>query len=50
MNSINVVKRCALSGVNAVANVARKAADASARPLVLGTAGLAMASGASVLS
>lgn len=46
MNSINVVKRCALSGVNAVANVARKAADVSARPLVLGTAGLAMASGA----
>jgi hypothetical protein len=46
MNLSNVVKRCAVSGVSAVKNLAREAGEVMARPLVVGSAGLVMASGA----
>ena len=46
MNSINVVKRHALSTVTAAQNLARKAGDSAGRLLVVGAAGLAATSGA----
>ena len=47
MMSLNVVKRRALSAVNAAPNLARKAGAAVARPVVVGLTGLAVAGGAS---
>lgn len=46
MSLFNVVKRCAKAAVNAAKNVTRKVADLVARPVVVGSAGLVMASGA----
>jgi len=46
MNLANVVKRCALSAVNAATNLARKAGTVLARPVVVGLTGLALAGGA----
>lgn len=46
MNLFNVVKRCADAVVTAAKNVTHKVADVLARPLVVGSTGLAMASGA----
>lgn len=46
MSLFNVVKRCAKAAVNAAKNVTRKVADLVARPVVIGSAGLVMASGA----
>lgn len=47
MMSLNVVKRRALSAVNAAPNLARKAGAVVARPVVVGLTGLAVAGGAS---
>ncbi len=43
MMSLNVVKRRALSAVNAAPNLARKAGAVVARPVVVGLTGLAVA-------
>ena len=46
MNLFNVVKRCAEAVVTAAKNVTRKVADFVGRPLVVGSTGLVLASGA----